>query len=813
MIRNYFKIAWRNLLKNKTFSSINVIGLAVSMSVCLLILSIMADQKSYDQFHVNKDRIYRVITTGKNNNDFNGTASSALPLGEELRKNYTGIEASASLARNIGGDIFYNEKIASGGGYFADGNLFKVLDFKLIEGDAKTALANPRSLVISQEIASQLFYNENPVGKTVKFKNTDLSPTGVDNGNRETEYGLFTITGVMKPNEGKTHLPFKILASLSTLPALSKDSLVNYSANDWNNVWSNYTYVLMQKGKTEADLQQILDKVSDKYFPNGEYNQYAFKAQSITQITPSNPIGNETNIAVPEIVLWVLGILCLIVMLSACLNYTNLSVARSLTRAKEVGVRKVSGATRGQIFGQFIAESVLISLVSLVFSILILFVLQSLFSNLAFNKYLNITFTQNISLYLIFIGFSIVVGIVAGVLPSVYISAFNPIQILKNFGGVKIFKSLTIRKALLVVQFSVSLIFIISTSLIYLQTDHIFNFDYGFNKENVVNVTLYKQENYKRFAQEIATNKDITAVSACMYLPATGTQNGTTIKKANNLKDSLQTTYIDIDAKCLDVWGLKLVAGKNLPEIPSESGEKYALINEKMVQKFKLGTPQQAVGQKVLIGKNNIEIVGVVKDFQFLNIMRAIEPLVLRNRPSEFNYATIRINGKNQAETLKFLQESWKKVNPMTRFEYEFFDQELLLTHIMFSNIANVLGFIAFLAVFISCLGLLGMATYTAETRRKEIGIRKVLGSGAFQIIMLLSKNYIILIGIAVVIATPLAYFINNLWLEFFVSRIAISPMVLLFSVFTLLIISFLTVLSQSWRAAKVNPVESLKSE
>ncbi|MER0439216.1 ABC transporter permease [Emticicia sp. W12TSBA100-4] len=813
MLRNYFKIAWRNLLKNKTFSSINVIGLAVSMSVCLLILSIIADQKSYDQFHVNKDRIYRVITTGKNNNDFKGTASSALPLGEELRKSYTGIEASASLARNIGGDIFYNDKIASGGGYFADGNLLKILDFKLIEGDAKTALDNPRSLVISQELASQLFYNENPVGKTVKFKNTDLSPTGVDNGNRETEYGLFTITGVMKPNEGKTHLPFKILASLSTLPTLSKDSLVNYSPNDWNNVWSNYTYVLMQKGKTEADLQQILDKVSDKYFPKGEYNQYAFKAQALTQITPSNPIGNETHTAVPEVVLWVLGILCLIVMLSACLNYTNLSVARSLTRAKEVGVRKVSGATRSQIFGQFIAESVLISLVSLVFSIFILFVLQSLFTNLAFNKYLNITFTQNISLYLLFIGFSIVVGIVAGVLPSVYISAFNPIQILKNFGGVKIFKRLTIRKALLVVQFSVSLIFIISTSLIYLQTDHIFNFDYGFNKENVVNVTLYKQENYKRFAQEISTNKDITAVSACMYLPATGTQNGTVIKKADNPKDSLQTTFIDIDAKCLDVWGLKLVAGKNLPEIPSENGEKYALINEKMVKNFKLGTPQQAVGQKVLIGKSNIEIVGVVKDFQFLNVMLDIEPLVLRNRQAEFNYATIRINGKNQGETLKFLQESWKKVNPMTRFEYEFFDQELLLVHIMFSNIANVLGFIAFLAVFISCLGLLGMATYTAETRRKEIGIRKVLGSGAFQIIMLLSKNYIILIGIAVVIATPLAYFINSFWLEFFVSRVSVSPAVLLFSVFTLLIISFLTVLSQSWRAAKVNPVESLKSE
>ena len=232
-----------------------------------------------------------------------------------------------------------------------------------------------------------------------------------------------------------------------------------------------------------------------------------------------------------------------------------------------------------------------------------------------------------------------------------------------------------------------------------------------------------------------------------------------------------------------------------------------------MVEKFKLGTPQEAVGQKILVGENTVEVVGVVKDFQFLNVMREIEPLMLRNRQSEFNYATIRISGNNQQETTKYLEETWKKVNPTTNFEYEFLDEELLLVHTVFSNVANVLGFIAFLAVFISCLGLLGMATYTAETRRKEMGIRKVLGSGAFQIILLLSKNYIKMIAISVVIATPLAYFINNLWLEFFVSRVTISPSVLIFGIFILLAISSLTVLSQAWRAAKVNPVESLKVE
>jgi putative ABC transport system permease protein len=813
MIKNYFKIAWRNLLKNKAFSLINVIGLAVSMSVCLLILAIIADQKSYDQFHSNKDRVYRILSSGKNNNDMSDMASTAIPLSEELRKNFTGIESSATLVTNIGGDIFYKEKIASGGGYFADENLFKILDFKLLEGDPETALSNPKSLVISQKLASQLFFNENPIGKTVTFKDTDLSPTGVNNGNRETDYGLFTITGVLKPIEGKTHLPFKILASMSSINALVKDSVMNIAQTDWNSIWANYTYVLLKKGKTEADLQQILDKISDKYYPKGDINQYGLKAQALTEITPSNPIGNETHVSVPEIVLLVLGVLCLIVMLSACLNYTNLSVARSLNRAKEVGIRKVSGATRRQIFGQFIAESVLISMVSLLFSILLLFLLQYLFSGLVVNKYLHITFNHTLPLYLTFVGFSLGVGLIAGILPSIYISAFNPIQILKNFSGTKMFKRLTLRKTLLVIQFSVSLIFIISTMLIYLQTNHIFNFDYGFNKDNVIKVTLYKQENYKRFAQEISTNKNIAAVSACTFLPATGTQNGTMVKKAINLKDSLQASYIDIDAKCLDVWGLKLIAGKNLPEIPSQNGERHILINQKMVEKFMLGSPQEAVGQKILIGENTVEVMGVVKDFQFLNVMREIEPLMLRNRQSEFNFVTIRISGNNQEETTKYLKETWKKVNPTTNFEYEFLDQELLLVHTMFSNVANVLGFIAFLAVFISCLGLLGMATYTAETRRKEMGIRKVLGSGVFQIILLLSKNYVYMIGIAVLIATPLAYLINNLWLEFFVSRVSISPAVLLLGILILISLSLLTVLSQAWRAAKVNPVESLKAE
>jgi putative ABC transport system permease protein len=812
MIKNYFKIALRNLSKNKTFSFINIIGLAVSMSVCLLIISIIADQKSYDQFHANKNRIYRILTYGKGGNDFK-TASSAFPLAKKLQQEYTGIEQSASLVRNIGGDILYKENAASGGGYFADGQLFKILDFKLIKGDAVSALQNPFSLVIAEDLAQQLFSNDDPIGKIVQFNDKGINPGGPEKGNRETAFGQFTITGVLQNPPGKTHLPFKLLASLSTLPALAIEKKIGFDANDWNNVWTNYTYVLLDKNRNKDELQNDLDKISTSQFPKDNVNQYQFKAQALPDITPCEPIGNMTNISMPTTLLLIISILGMIVMLSACLNYTNLSVARSLTRAKEVGLRKVAGATRTQIFLQFISEAVIVSLVSLVLAVGLLKFLKSVFTGLWLNQFLNISFQQSGSLFLIFIAFSILIGFIAGLLPSVYISAYNPIVMLKNFGGIKLFKRLTLRKVLLVIQFCVSLVFIISTSVLYKQTNHILNFNYGFDKNNIVDVNLYKPENYQRFAQAVAVNKDITGISACSFLPATGTQNGTQIYKTEKLKDSLQISFLDIDAKFIDVFNLKLLAGKTLPEMPDTAGERYVVINETLVQEFNYGSAISAVGQRILIEGNTVEIVGVVKDFQFLDVTRKMRPLVLRNRPNTFGFANIKVSGTNTAATIAFLEKTWKKVNPDTKFEYQFFDQQLLFTHSMLSDAAKILGTLSLLAVLISCFGLLGMAAYTAETRAKEISIRKVVGSNVSQIIVLLTKGFVKLLLIATVIAVPLAYFINNMWLQFFASRVSVSIGILLMGILLMLFISLLTVFSQSLKAAYANPVKNLKPD
>jgi len=813
MLRNYLTVGLRNILKHKSFSFINIFGLAAAMSVCMLIIMVIADQEGYDGWQTNRDRIYRIQTTGKNGSRMQ-TATSALPLGDKLRKDYTGIEAAATLVRGIGGDVLYKHQIASGGGYFADGNLFRVMDFHLEQGDARTALEKPFSMVITADLAAQLFHNEDPIGKTVKFNNTGLLPGGPESGNIESSYGQFLITGVLKPNPGKTTLPFKLLASLSSMANLAKDTLLSYKPNDWNEVWNNYTFVLMEKGHSRTELQNILDRISGKEYPKGPGDQFAFKAAPLSDLMPADPICNPTNIAMPRIILVILSALCLVVMLSACLNYTNLSIARMLTRTKEVGIRKVSGATRRQVFTQFISEAILMSLLSLVVSFLILLFLQQLFSGLWLNQFMKITFHYTPTLFLIFLGFSVGVGFLAGLLPSIYISLFNPVHVLKGLNNLRFFSRLTLRKVLLVVQFCVSLIFIISTSLIYLQGKHVLNFDYGFKKENVVNVKLYKLENYYRFAQAIATSRDIGAVSTCSFLPATGTNMSEMIHKAANTTDSLQTSYIDIDAGCLQVWGLQLVAGRNLPSISADSNDHYVLVNEKMAADLKYSSAKQAVGQHILLnGGKDAEIVGVVKDFQFLEVMRGMEPLMLRNRRSEFGYATIRVQGTHLPEAVSFLQNTWKKVNPSSKFEYQFFDQQLLTTHSMMSDTVGVLGVLAFLAVVISCLGLLGMATYTAETRRKEISVRKVLGSGVPRVIFLLSKGYMFLLAIAIVIAVPLAILLNNMWLQFFAYRVSITPWILLINISILAAISFLIVFSQAWKVSTANPATSLRAE
>lgn len=813
MLKNYILIAWRNLVRNKSFSLINILGLAVSMSVCLLIIMVILDQYSYDTYHANKDRIYRVHTTRYQQN--NGeSASSALPLAEKLRNEYPAIEGAAAINKEIGGDIIYEDKFATGGGYFADGNLFKILDFSFKEGNPSTALEEPFSLVITSDLAEILFKDESALGKIVAFHDKDIKATDIEEGNIETDFGYFTITGVLNPTPRKTHLPFKLLASLSTMKSLPSGAVFSTDENDWENVWTNYTYVVLKEGSSKADLQGDLDEISEEIYGPKYEDKHSFKAMALGDITPIGFIGNTTHVSIPKVVLLILGVLCLIVMFSACLNYTNMSVARALTRVKEVGIRKVSGANKKQIFVQFITEAVVISLCSLVFAFILLLVLEQGVDGLTFNQYLKISFQQSLPAMLIFIGFSVLVGVVAGLLPATYVAKLNPVNLFNKLCGVRLFKSMGIRNILLVVQFSISLIFIISVVLIQSQAKHILNFDYGFDKDNIVTVKLFNPDNYQRFAQEVASNSSVSTVGASSLIPGGGWNFAGEVLNPDFPLDSLFTNFFDINSGAKDALGLDILAGKNFP---IEGNDNLVLINELAVQEFKFGSNEEAVGKQLAIQDGgefkNVQIIGVVKDFQFLSPDRDIQSLVLRNRNDAMGFALVKVSGVNQAKTLAALETAWKKVNPSSKFSYKYLDEELLFIHQVLGDVMSVIGLISFLAIFVSCLGLLGMAMYTAQTRTKEIGIRKTLGSSIPEIIYLLSKGFLKLLGFAIVLAVPAAYFINNLWLEFFASRVSIGVVPIGIGVGTILIISLAIILSQAYRAAHVNPIESLKSE
>ena len=813
MLKNYIIIAWRNLIRNKSFSLINILGLAVGMSVCLLIIMIGMDQYSYDTYHSKKDRVYRVHTTRYQQN--NGeTASSALPLAEKLKSEYPIIEAAAAINSEIGGDVVYEDKFATGGGYFADGNLFQILDFDFKEGDPYTALNKPYSLVVTADMAEILFGGEPALGKSVAFHDTNIRATDVEEGNSETDFGYFTITGVLNPNPGKTHLPFKFLASLSTMKSLPEGAVMNQEDNNWDNVWTNYTYVLLKDGQGKADLQANLDKISEEIYGPKYDNKHSFKAMALNDLSPADFISNTTHVSIPKVVLWILGVLCLIVMFSACLNYTNMAVARSLTRLKEVGVRKVSGANKTQIFVQFITEAVVISLCSLFFAFLMLQILEQGVDGLTFNQYLKISFSQSLFGILIFLAFSILVGVVAGVLPATYVAKLNPVNLFNKLSGVRLFKSMGIRNILLVIQFSISLIFIVSVVLIQSQARHMLNFDYGFDKDNIVRITLFNPDNYQRFAQAVASNPAVSGVGATSLIPGGGMNFGLEAINPDFPLDTLQSNFFDISSSTVDVLDLNIVAGKNLPV---EGSENLILINELSVKNFNLGSNEQAIGKQLVLndeGKfKNVQIAGVVRDFQFLSPDRPMESLVLRNRSDAMSFALVKVSGQNPTQTLASLEAAWKEVNPDSKFSYKYLDQELLFVHQVLGEVTAVIGLISFLAIFVSCLGLLGMAMYTAQTRVKEIGIRKTLGSSVPEIIYLLSKGFIKLLGVAIIVSVPAAYFINNLWLNFFASRVTIGVVSIGIGVGSILLISLGIILSQSYRAAVVNPIESLKSE
>lgn len=808
MIKNYFLVAFRNLTRNKFFSALNIFGLAVSMTICMAIIMLVADQLTYDRHNPHHDRIYRVNSYRVDNNGVSTgsikNATSPMPLGEELAEKYTGVEKVVRIKRGFGNNWLELENQNVNiplKGFFADAGALNFFGHKLAFGDASTALESPYSVVLTKKAAEKLFQQENALGLTIKVG----------------DIGTYTVTGVLEDTDNKSHIVFEALASMSTITSLQAEGKFGNDLSNWMDFWGSWTYVLLESGKTDADIRPALDKIYEDHIApvsNPDVYKAKFDLQSITAITPGPLVNNPVGPSLPWAFVYFLSALAAIIMLTSCFNFTNLSIARSLKRAKEIGVRKVTGAHRWQIFVQFLVESVVISFCALILALVLLVIVKPLMLQLTFARLFMWDLEANYVVYGIFTVFAILVGIIAGFFPAVVLSGFQPIKVLKNFHPVKMFSSMALRKSLLVSQFTVSLIFILTVIVMYNQLELFLHSDYGFNMKDNLMIKL-NSTSPEKLKAELVKYPNISYVTASSHIPAAGETHSSGYKKELTEKDWMNLNTFSVDEDYLKNMDVNLIAGKFFTSDNGESNRNFVVINEQAVKDLQYASPHDAIGQD-LISQNDSStkvIIGVVKNYNHSQLFTEIAPLLLMYDVEQFRLLQVRYTGKRE-EAVASVERAWHQVNPELKVDHKDVEAEIkFFYNTVFGDVVHILGVIASLAIIISCLGLLGMATYNIETRMKEISLRKVLGSSDKQLMFLLSKGFVKLLIISAVIGIPLAWYLNSLWLQYIAYHTEVNAAVVTLGVFILFLLGAITIGSQSLRAAYTNPVDNLKNE
>lgn len=806
MFRNYLKTALRSLARHRFFSFINIFGLSIALTICMGIIMLVADQMTYDRYNTKRDRIYRLNSIPYNDNGVmhNETATTTLPLRQELLDRYTGVEKAVRIVRGFGNpwiELAQNVNIPVAG-FFADPEILDVFEYELEYGDSRTALVEPYSVVLTKNAAKKLFQQENPLGETFKVG----------------ELGTYKVTGIMKETTHKSHIVFDALASLATVKSLEALERRGKDLENWHQYTAGWVYILLDENKQSEDILPHLEIIQKEHFsqlPNPDtQKKIKYSMQSLMSITPGPFINNPIGPFLPWMFIYFFAGLAGVVMLTSCFNFTNLSIARSLTRAREIGVRKVTGAMRWQIFTQFLSESIIVALFALGVALLFMIALKPLMLELSFAHILNWDMELNYIVYATFIAFALLVGILAGLFPAVVMSGFQPVKVLKGFSSMKLFSRMGLRRGLLVTQFTFSLIFIITVIVVFNQLQLFLKADHGFDMDNKVVVQL-NDTSAETLKTELLTYSNIESVTAASHIPAAGTSYGDSYKRSLDDKDWMNLDYFSVDEDYLNNINVSLVAGRFFDPKAGEANSKFIVISEMAVERFHFESPMDAIGQEIIFQKDSskIQIIGVVKNYNHQLLMQKMESMALIYNPKQFNILQVKYTG-TYAKAGESIETAWAKINPALKVDYKDFNQEVhKLYDIFFGDLVSVLTVVSILAILISCLGLLGMATYTTETRVKEISIRKVLGSSDGSLVFLLSKGFLSGLLLAIILAVPASYFINNLWLEKLANHVAVDISVIVLGVLILIFFGVITIGSQTWRATFIKPVDNLKSE
>lgn len=795
MIINFLKIAFRSLGKHKLFTAINIAGLAMSMSLGLLILTVISDLLSFDKFHVNRNDIFRINTNVKYAAGYADTkATCPFPVADELQNNYQGFKNVTRIQRFFGGKTKTDKKEIDLNGYFTEPSFLQMFSFDLTRGEGPSVLSKPNSVVLTNSSAEKLFGSEDPVGKLVSVG----------------DLGDYMITGIINDPPTNSHLQFDMLGSFSTLSQLENAGALKTSKDKWNELFSNYVYVQREPGLNESKINEELLQIAKKGNAVLDDKKISFEIQSLNKIIPGPDISSQIGPKMSFLPIAILSGVALLILISACINYTNLSLARSLRRAREIGVRKAIGGTKKQLFGQFLVETFAVTILSLIVAYFIFTIVRPEFLKVVPRAGEMYTLRMTPLLVLAFIGFACFTALIAGVLPATILSKFNVIQSLKHDTTIKALGRINLRKALIVFQFTLSLIFIVGVVVIYRQYKFSMNYDPGFASENRMVVPLEGLD-YDLFKNEFQKNSSVTSVTGSSNVIGGAGVNAAWVKFPGN-NDSIRVDHLRTDENFIKDLGLTLLAG-NAFSPTTKPKESTVIINEQMTAAVGAKNPKEALGKLLVVNDEEKEVIGVIKDFNYAHLEEPIRNFMLSYDQKAIGYAYLGISGSYNENMQRSFKNSWANIAGSSVFEGKTMDAFAEETYAYYNNFIKIFGFVAFLAIVIGCLGLIGMSLYAAQSRFKEVGIRKVMGASVANILFLLSKGFAWLLLIAAAIALPLSYFLFSTILENGVYHIRIGLIELGIGFLFLLFTGGITIISQVWKTAASNPVRSLRTE
>lgn len=804
MFKNYLKIAYRNIQKNKSYSFINIFGLGVGIASFLLIGMYIVHEISYDSFHEDSDRIYRIVREAPDEIYLGSSwfGVNPMPLSIALADEFEGVEHSTAFNESeallkVGQNTFYEFGINT------DPEFFNVFSINWIIGDPTTSFRNPESIIMTQSLSEKYFGKENPLGKTVFFNSEDDEP--MDR----------VVAGVIEDLPTNTQLEFDFI-----IPSFSKDDYERESTYWFNN--NQYSYIKLLPGTNPNDLVPLISEtinpnlLADPYYGNSPEKLPNFKLIPASEVHLSSSDINFNPGKIGDIkYIYMLSAIAFVILIIACVNYMNLATARSMSRAKEVGVRKVNGAFRSNIMMQFSAEAVIFSSIGIIFAFALVYMLLPAFSGLV-DRSFDTSIFLSLPFWLALIGSGLIVGVISGSYPALYMSALHPIRIFKNQikGGSG---NRRLRNMLVISQFAITNILIVSSIVIIKQMDYIQSRDSGFDRDQILAVTITDPEvmnHYAALESLFESQSNILEVSSARKLPSEIRSQTSGVSWEGKAEDEILRVYHDrVNIDYVELLGIDVIAGRTFNHEMDTDTSNHLIINKTMAEQIGW-TPEEAVGKDFTFWRRDAKIIGVIDDFNFLSYHFSMAPLMLRyENIVDRAELLLKVNPQNLQETISFVDNEIKKLSPNYPIEYAFLDDAFNNQYQNELTLGKILNYFTVLALVIACLGLFGLASFMMEQRTKEIGIRKVLGANLFQILSLLNKDFIRLVGISLLISIPVGWYLTSNWLKDFAFRIELGVGVFLASSVIAIIIALITVSFKSIQTAKANPVDSLKGE